>query len=119
MNAKVQETAGEAVLTLGGLLYADASRPRIPEQDWTDLLCKVAVGDTHAFGTLYMWTHGIVFALAMRITHERAVAELVTVEVFQDLWHKAATYDAASGTVVAWIMNLARSCALRACGTER
>ncbi|HET7811499.1 MAG TPA: hypothetical protein VFL16_13080 [Steroidobacteraceae bacterium] len=119
MNAELQNVMDEAVQTLGDLLYVDESRLRVPEKDWTDLLQQVAGGDTKAFGSLYMWTHGIVFALAMRITKQRTTAELVTVKVFEDLWHESANYDAASGTVAAWIMNLARSRSVRACGAEQ
>ena len=72
----------------------------------------IASGDTSAFGTLYMSTHGIVFTSIARITGDRATAEDLTIEVFHEVWRGAPTYDPASNSVVGWIMNLARARAL-------
>jgi RNA polymerase sigma-70 factor (ECF subfamily) len=76
------------------------------------LVRAIAAGDTVAFGTLYMSTHGIVFTSLARITGDRATAEDLTVEVFHDVWRGAPAYDPASNSVVGWIMNLARARAL-------
>ena len=54
----------------------------------------------------------MVFTLAMRITANRETAEELTVDVFHDVWRRAADYDAANGTVLGWIMNQARSRAI-------
>ncbi len=43
-----------------GLLYCDG-KPRTSEKEWVALVRAIAAGETDAFGTLYMWTHGIVF----------------------------------------------------------
>ena len=48
----------------------------------------------------------------MRITANRETAEELTVDVFHDVWRRAARYDAANGTVLGWIMNQARSRAI-------
>ena len=48
----------------------------------------------------------------VRITANRETAEELTVDVFHDIWRRASRYDAANGTVLAWIMNQARSRAL-------
>jgi RNA polymerase sigma-70 factor (ECF subfamily) len=48
----------------------------------------------------------------MRITRSRETAEELTIDVFHDVWRRAAGYDAANGTVVGWIMNQARSRAI-------
>ena len=48
----------------------------------------------------------------MRITANRETAEELTVDVFHDVWRHAASYDAANGTVLGWIMNQARSRAI-------
>jgi RNA polymerase sigma-70 factor, ECF subfamily len=94
--------------TLGDLLYADPSRIRIAERDWLALLQSVAKGEQLALQTLFEYTHRIVFTLIMRMTHQRESAEELTLQVFQDVWQRAATYDPASGSVVGWIMNQAR-----------
>jgi RNA polymerase sigma-70 factor (ECF subfamily) len=48
----------------------------------------------------------------MRITANRETAEEVTLDVFYEVWRKASAYDPAKGSVVGWIMNLARSRAI-------
>jgi RNA polymerase sigma-70 factor (ECF subfamily) len=48
----------------------------------------------------------------MRLTANRETAEELTVDVFHDVWRRAARYDAESGTVLGWIMNQARSRAI-------
>ena len=48
----------------------------------------------------------------MRITANRETAEELTIDVFHDVWRRAARYDAANGTVLGWIMNQARSRAI-------
>src|SRR5437764_5624276 len=56
--------------------------------------------------------HRMVFTLIMRITANRETAEELTIDVFHDIWRRASRYDAANGTVLAWIMNQARSRAI-------
>lgn len=122
MNATLQPgTASprEAAPTLGELLYRDKTRPRTSEKDWLALVRAIAASDTSAFGTLYMWTHGMVFTSIVRITGDRAAAEELTVEVYHDVWRGASSYDPARGSVIAWIMQLARSRALERQRTDR
>jgi len=114
MNASLLESTQQSIGTLGTLLYKDESKPRMPEKDWVELLRRIGTGDTCALGTLYMWTHGIVFAVTMRILKDRSKAEDVTVEVFQHVWSDASGFDGTRVTVVAWIMNLARARATQA-----
>jgi RNA polymerase sigma-70 factor, ECF subfamily len=80
--------------------------------EWVELVRATAAGDTSAFGTLYMRTHGIIFTSLVKITGDRTAAEELTVKVFHDVWCKASAYDSAENSVVGWIMNLARLHAL-------
>jgi RNA polymerase sigma-70 factor (ECF subfamily) len=98
--------------TLGDILYANKSRGRVSEREWVRVVGAIAAGDQIALHSLYEQTHRIVFTLAMRITNNRETAEEVTLDVFHDVWRKAATYDPADGSVVGWIMNQARSRAI-------
>jgi RNA polymerase sigma-70 factor, ECF subfamily len=124
MNARFkgeQGSAGTDSVTLESLLDG-GSKPRISEDEWLALIRGVAAGDTSTFGTLYTWTHGIVFTLMMRISRNRELAEALTVDVFHEVWRSAGTYDPANGPVVGWILNLARVRALerlRADGVEK
>jgi RNA polymerase sigma-70 factor (ECF subfamily) len=72
----------------------------------------IAGGDQVALHALFAQSHRIVFTLVVRITGNRETAEEVTLDVFHDVWRRAATYDPADGSVVGWIMNQARSRAI-------
>ena len=97
--------------TLGDVLYAKSKSPA-PEQDWVTLVQSIAAADQVALHALYERAHRPVFTLIMRITANREIAEELTVDVFHDVWRRAARYDAANGTVLGWIMNQARSRAI-------
>ncbi len=98
--------------TLGDLLYADKTKARVSEQEWTALVQAIGHGDQRALHALYERAHRLVFTLAMRIVNDRATAEELTVDVFHDVWRRASNYDPADGTVLGWIMNQARSRAI-------
>jgi RNA polymerase sigma-70 factor, ECF subfamily len=97
--------------TLGDVLYAKP-RAGVPEQDWAALVQSIAAGDQLALHALYERAHRPVFTLIMRLTANRETAEELTIDVFHDVWRRASRYDAASGTVLGWIMNQARSRAI-------
>lgn len=98
--------------TLGALLYADNEKALVTEEAWVELVRSAAAGDQHGLHALYERTHRIVFTLIMRLTNNRETAEEVTLDVYHDVWRRAAAYDPAAGTVVGWIMNQARSRAI-------
>jgi RNA polymerase sigma-70 factor (ECF subfamily) len=95
--------------TLGGVLYANPSRPPVSEDEWVALVRSVAAGDQNALHALYERANRVVFTLIMRITANRETAEEVTLDVFHDIWRRASCYREADGTVLGWIMNQARS----------
>ncbi len=107
----IKERTQDSPTTLGDVLYAK-SKPVAPEQEWAALVQSVAAGDQLALHALYERAHRPVFTLIMRITANRETAEELTVDVFYDVWRRAARYDAANGTVLGWIMNQARSRAI-------
>lgn len=98
----------ESLATLGGVLYAKGPAP-VPERDWAELVDAIADGDQVALHSLYDRANRIVFTLALRLTANPETAEEVTIDVFHDVWRRASSYDADNGTVIAWIMNQARS----------
>ncbi len=98
--------------TLGAVLYANRARTLLLEKEWVDLVVSIAARDQSALHALYERAHRPVFTLILRITCNRQTAEEVTLDVFHDVWRRAADYDAAGGTVLGWIMNQARSRAI-------
>jgi RNA polymerase sigma-70 factor, ECF subfamily len=97
---------------LGDVLYATRGKRLVSEGEWVALVRQVAGGDQRALHALYERAHHLVFTLAVRMTSNPATAEEVTLDVFHDLWRRAAAYDPANGTVLGWIMNQARSRAI-------
>jgi RNA polymerase sigma-70 factor (ECF subfamily) len=105
---------------LGDLVYADRPKPQAPAEDkWVELVQAAGAGDQLALHALYARTHRMVFTLIMRITNNRETAEEVTLDVFHDVWRRAAAYDPAGGPVLGWIMNQARSRAIDRLRFER
>ena len=98
--------------TLGDVLYPDKSTPRPLEEEWVRLVQAVGRDDALALQALYEKAHRPVFTLAMRIIGKRAAADEATLDAFDDVWRLAASYTTAHGTVLGWIMNLARSRAI-------
>jgi RNA polymerase sigma-70 factor (ECF subfamily) len=111
LSVMAEERAPKSPATLGDVLYANSKAP-VPEQDWARLVDSIAAGDQLALHALYERAHRIVFTLIVRITASRETAEELTIDVFHDIWRGASRYDAANGTVLAWIMNQARSRAI-------
>jgi RNA polymerase sigma-70 factor (ECF subfamily) len=110
-NLSDNDRTQKAPATLGEVLYAD-SGASVSEQHWVTLVQSIAAGDQLALHTLYEMAHCMVFTLIVRITSNRETAEEVTIDVFHDVWRRAAHYNAANGTVLGWIMNQARSRAI-------
>ncbi len=73
-----------------------------------ELVALIAQGDEHALGALYDHYGRVVYAIALRVTHDRLTAEEVTQDVFQIVWQQTAGFRATSGTLCAWIIGIAR-----------
>jgi hypothetical protein len=84
--------------TLGHLLYTDRTQSFVAEVEWVSLVRSVAAGDQRALHTLYERAHRLVFTLMIRITKNRETAEELTLDVFHEVWRRAATYDAAASS---------------------
>ena len=74
--------------------------------------CAVAAGDTAALAELYDSTVAKVHALVKAIIRNPADAEEVTCDVYTQAWQTAVHFDPSRGSVVTWLMNIARSRAL-------
>lgn len=84
-----------------------------------DLLRGVGRADTSAFRTLYDQAAPRLFAIALRILGDRALAEDVLQEVFLRVWRRAGSYEAARGAPMAWLGTIARNAALDALAARR
>lgn len=69
----------------------------------------VAEGDSGALAELYDRHGGAVFALGLRMLRDAEEAEEVLEDVFWHLWRHAGRYDSARGSVIVYLVTLARS----------
>jgi RNA polymerase sigma factor (sigma-70 family) len=67
-----------------------------------------------AFGVLYDNAVQRVYSMVRRFVHEEAAAQEVTEDVFFAAWSQAARFDVARGSVMAWLLAMARSKAIDA-----
>ncbi len=72
----------------------------------------MANGDGAAFEELYDRYASTVFPVMVRIVGGVAEAEEVLQETWLQAWRNAETFDTRRGTVLAWLLNMARSRAL-------
>jgi RNA polymerase sigma-70 factor (ECF subfamily) len=73
----------------------------------SELLGRVARGDSAAFARLYDALSGSVHGLARRVVRDPERAEDVAQEVFLEVWRKAPTYEPSKGTAKTWILTIA------------
>ena len=84
-------------------------------KDPAELVAAMAAGDSGApLSELYALYASMVLALLMKMLGSRSEAEEILQEVFVELWRRAPQYDSSRGSVVAWVVTVARSRALDA-----
>jgi RNA polymerase sigma-70 factor (ECF subfamily) len=76
------------------------------------LVRAMAAGDTGAFAKFYDRHAGLVFALCVRILHDRAEAEELLVDIFYEMWKRIDRFDANRGSPLTYLSLLARSRAI-------
>ena len=88
-------------------------------EDWPErsrelsaLLARTGLGDRKAFATLYERTSAHLFAVILRIQHDRALAEDLLQEIFVSVWKAAAGFDAARSQPLTWLTGIARNRAI-------
>jgi len=84
-------------------------------RDPADIVAAMAAGDSGpALNAFYEQYGSMVLALLMKMLGSRAEAEEILQEVFVELWRRAPEYDGERGSVVAWVVTVARCRALDA-----
>lgn len=91
---------------IGGGLGQAGEEPR--ELDDARLVARIASGDEAAFVTAYDRHAGFVFGSVARFVGDREVAAEVVQDAFMALWRRARQFDAASGSLLTWLLAIAR-----------
>ena len=73
------------------------------------LIARVALGDQRAFAELYRAASPHLYAVAIRIVRNGALAEEMLQEAFVSVWHHAGTYDAAKSQPITWLTSIVRN----------
>ena len=74
-----------------------------------ELLARTALADQRAFAELYRLTSPHLYAVALRILREAALAEEVLQESFVNIWHHAGSYVAAKSQPLTWLTSIVRN----------
>lgn len=82
------------------------------DSDDSELVANVAKGDQRAFLALYDRHASHIYALALRIVRDPMLAEEVTQDTFLKLWSRARLYLVERGTLLVWLLTIARRTAL-------
>jgi len=91
---------------------ASGSTPPRSRSTGERLLSEIAGGDTLAFERFYDQHSSTIFGLLLKITSDASDASDLLQETFLQVWQKAARFDAARGSELAWLITIARSRAI-------
>jgi RNA polymerase sigma-70 factor, ECF subfamily len=78
------------------------------ELDDARLVGRIAAGDEAAFVTAYDRHAGFVFGSVVRFLGDRETASEIVQDAFVTLWRRARQFDARSGSLLTWLLAIAR-----------
>ncbi len=87
-------------------LHMMAELPPAPSD--AELMARVAAGDELAFGQLYDRHVRVVYGAVLRYLRDPGSAEDVVQEAFLATWSQATSFSADAGSVVGWLLSIAR-----------
>jgi RNA polymerase sigma-70 factor (ECF subfamily) len=73
------------------------------------LLARTALADQAAYAELYRLTSSHLYAVALRILREPALAEDMLQEAFVSIWHHAGSYTAEKAKPQTWLASIVRN----------
>ena len=73
------------------------------------LVAEVVAGSEEALAALYDRHASGVYAIGLRLTGDRQLAEEIVQESFLALWNRAEQFDAGAGSLRAWLQTIARN----------
>ncbi len=76
--------------------------------DLEQILDRVSAGDERSFNILYDETSGKIFAIALMMLRNKALAEEAVQETYLKIWRSATQYSAAKGSPMAWLTTIVR-----------
>lgn len=86
--------------------------PKNADIEDVELVKRVMKQDRQAFAELYDRHASRVYGLAVRILGETMAAEEATQDTFMKLWTRARSFSPQKGTLITWLLTIARRTAL-------
>lgn len=82
----------------------------VAERDTSDgaLVARIAAGDEAAFNDAYDRHADVVYGSLVRFLRDRDVAEEIVQDVYLSAWRNAGQYAEASGSLLGWLLGIAR-----------
>jgi RNA polymerase sigma-70 factor, ECF subfamily len=77
-----------------------------------ELVARVAKGDEAAFGAAYDRYVDVVYGACVRFLRDHHLAEEVVQDAYLALWRRADSYDPALGSLLGWLLHIARNKAI-------
>lgn len=102
------------IMVTGNLPSAAAAVPvrSAGTANLTPLVARIASGDQDALAELYDCTAARLLGFAMLIVKDQQDAEEVACDVYLQVWQAPLRYDAARGSVLAWLLGICRARAI-------
>jgi RNA polymerase sigma factor (sigma-70 family) len=91
---------------------AAACAAALGDDQLAGLVLRVCDQHEPSLAQLYEATSGRVYGFVLRILRQASLAEEVVEEVFWQVWREAPRFDAGRGSVLAWLLAIARSRAI-------
>jgi len=91
---------------------ATSGRKVRDEESWSEYLSAIQKGNAEALAKLYDVTSKPLYSLALRIVGNTADAEEVLLDVYQQIWRTANSFNPGRGGAWNWLVLLTRSRAL-------
>ena len=95
-----------------GALMSDPTPAKRDHPDQAELARRLRGRDPRALGEIYDRFGPACFGLLSKTLRERTAAEDVQQQVFLEVWQRAPTFDPQRGSLLTWILTIARSRAI-------
>ncbi|MDQ3043723.1 MAG: sigma-70 family RNA polymerase sigma factor [Chloroflexota bacterium] len=89
-----------------------AQHPDLSELSDSELIGRVAEGDTLALEALYGRYSRVVYSFALRILGDPQLAEELLQEVFFRAWRQGSGFQASRGTFITWLLSITHNMAI-------
>ena len=89
------------------------------EVQWREHISRIAAGEELALSEFYDQSSRLVYSLVLRILSNPTDAEEVTLDVYTQVWKTASRFESQRGSVMAWLVTMARSRAIDRLRSQR